>query len=193
MARPKEFNREQVLEKAMHVFWNKGYECASMQDLVDAMGINRGSLYATFGDKRKLHLEALDHFYKTEIAHMMSPLEQPGSKITAIRQIFETAAECACQNGDRRGCMMYNTAVELCPSDREVSAKVAQGLKRVEKCFYDALVVAQNEGELSADKNPSGLARYLTNSINGLRVMCMVFDDSETLDDIVNISLTPLY
>ncbi len=192
MARPKEFDRELVLDKAMHVFWAKGYECASMQELVDAMGINRGSLYATFGDKKQLHLEALDHFYKTEILHMMAPLERPGSKIAAIREIFETTADCACQNGDRKGCMMYNSAVELCPNDTEVNAKVSQGLKRVEDCFYEALVEARDKGEITDSKDIRALSRFLTNSINGLRVMCMVFEDRSTLDDIVNISLAAL-
>ena len=86
----------------MHVFGKKGYECASMQDSVDAIGINRGSLYASFGDKRQLHLEAPDHFYETEITHMMAPLEQVGPKVSAIRKIFEKAAECAYQNGAPR-------------------------------------------------------------------------------------------
>jgi TetR/AcrR family transcriptional repressor of nem operon len=192
MARPKEFDRELVLEKAMHVFWAKGYECASMQELVDAMGINRGSIYATFGDKKKLHLDALDHFYKTEILHMMAPLDRPGSKISAIREIFEATADCACEDGDRKGCMMYNTAVELCPNDAEVNAKVSQGLKRVEECFFEALTEARAKGEIDDSKDVRALARFLTNSINGLRVMCMVFEDRSTLDDIIKISLASL-
>jgi TetR/AcrR family transcriptional repressor of nem operon len=192
MARPKEFDRELVLEKAMHVFWAKGYECASMQELVDAMGINRGSIYATFGDKKKLHLDALDHFYKTEILQIMAPLDRPGSKISSIREIFEATADCACEDGDRKGCMMYNTAVELCPNDAEVNAKVSQGLKRVEECFFDALTEARAKGEIDDAKDVRALARFLTNSLNGLRVMCMVFEDRETLDDIVKISLASL-
>jgi len=192
LARPKEFDREKVLEQAMLVFWEKGYECASMEDLVGAMGINRGSLYATFGDKRSLHLEALEYFYNTQIEAMLAPLSRPGSKRAAIRKIFETTARCACEDGDRRGCMMYNTAVELCPSDKEVSRRVAEGLKRVEACFYNALLEARQNGEIQGDRDPRPLARYLTNSLNGLRVMCMVFEDQATLDDIVNTSLSML-
>ncbi len=192
MARPKEFERVSVLEKAMHVFWAKGYECTSMNDLVDAMGINRGSLYATFGDKRKLHLETLDHFYRTQLLTVMGPLDEDGPRLAAIRRIFESAADCACDDGDRRGCMMYNTAVELCPTDQDVNEKVAAGLKRMERCFYEALTHAQANGELSADKNVTALARYLTTTLNGLRVTCMVLDDRQTLDDIVDVTLSTL-
>lgn len=192
LARPKEFNREKVLEQAMLVFWENGYECTSMQDLVGAMGINRGSLYATFGGKRALHLEALEYFYKTQIETMLAPLRAAGSKRAAIREIFENEARCACENGDRRGCMMYNAAVELCPSDGEVLERVATGLRRVETCFYEALQTAKENGELNSASDPRALARYLTNSLNGLRVMCMVFEDHGTLDDIVNTSLSML-
>lgn len=193
MARPREFDRRIVLEQAMNVFWSKGYECASIQDLIDAMGINRGSLYATFGDKRALHLEALGHFQKTQLLAMMTPLSRPGSKLAAIREIFEAVTNCACDgDGNRRGCMMYNTAVEFCPEDGEVNTLVAQGLKRIEACFLDALVEAQINGEIAATKDVTALSRHLTNSFNGLRVMCMVFDDRDTLDDIVNVSLAAL-
>ena len=78
MARPKEFQRDEVLEKAMAVFWSKGYECTSVQDLVDAMGINRGSLYDTFGDKQSLHVTVLERFYETELPIMFASLDGPG-------------------------------------------------------------------------------------------------------------------
>ena len=88
--------------------------------------------------------------------------------------------------------MMYNTAVELCTSDGEAMERVAIGLRRVETCFYEALQTAKDNDELCATSNPRALARYLTNSLNGLRVMCMVFEDHGTLDDIVNTSLSML-
>ena len=88
--------------------------------------------------------------------------------------------------------MMYNAAVELCPSDGEVLERVATGLRRVETCFYEALQSAKDNGELHVASDPRALARFLTNSLNGLRVMCMVFEDHGTLDDIVNTSLSML-
>ena len=79
MARPREYDRDEVLEKAMRVFWAKGYACTSVQDLVTAMGINRGSLYAEFGDKEGLHFAALGRFFDNEIAPQFAALDGPGS------------------------------------------------------------------------------------------------------------------
>lgn len=191
MGRPKEYDREEVLDCAMQVFWSKGYECTSMQDLVDAMGINRGSIYAEFGDKRSLHLAALDLFYKKEICSMLSPVDQPGSRKAAIRAMFEAIIENAL-SGDCRGCMIYNTAVELCPNDAEVTEKVAAGLKKAEDTIYDVLVDARAKGEIADNRNPRSLARFLTNSLNGLRVMSMVSRDRQSLQDVVDQTLSIL-
>jgi TetR/AcrR family transcriptional repressor of nem operon len=190
MGRPKEYDRENVLDKAMHVFWSKGYECASMQDLVDAMGINRGSIYAEFGDKRGLHLAALDLFYKQEIRRMMAPIDQPGPRLDAIRQIFDEIVADAVERRDCKGCMIYNTAVELCPNDDEVTAKVAAGLKRAEDTFFEALIEAKTTGELREDRDARALARYLTNSVNGLRVIGMVMNDRPALQDVIDQTLS---
>ncbi|NQV55278.1 MAG: TetR/AcrR family transcriptional regulator [Rhodospirillales bacterium] len=192
MARPKEFDEEIVLQKAMMVFWEKGYESTTMQDLVDAMGINRGSLYATFGDKRALYLRALDHFAENQMSAVLAPLSAVGSKRAAIRRIFVEAANSVTSGGDKRGCMMYNAAIEICPGDRDVSARIANGLKRIEFSFHQALLEAWSKGEISKDKDPLALARTLANSLNGLRVMGRIYDDKSMLDDIVNTSLTVL-
>ena len=192
MARPKEFDHDEVLEKAMQVFWAKGYECTSMQNLVDAMGINRGSLYATFGDKHSLHLAALDRYYRDQINGMLAPLSGSGSKLAAIREIFQQAADCAARAENRKGCMIYNTAIEMGPGDADVAAKVRSGLRRIEQSFHTALAEAQAAGELAAEKKPLALARHLTNALSGLRVMTTVFDDRPTIDDIVNATLAAL-
>ena len=192
MGRPKEYDREEVLDRAMQVFWSKGYECTSMQDLVDAMGINRGSIYGEFGDKRSLHLAALDLFYEKEVQIMLAPVFEPGSRIAAIRRIFEGIAENAANGGDCRGCMVYNTAVELCPNDQEVTQKVAAGLKKAEDAFYGALVEAKEHGEWRNDRDPRAVARFLTNSVNGLRVIGMVIGDRSALQDIVDQTLSVL-
>ena len=79
MARPKEFERDVVLDRAMQVFWSSGYEATSIQHLVDRMGIQRGSLYATFGDKRALFFAAIDHYDRVVTAKLLAVLEEPGS------------------------------------------------------------------------------------------------------------------
>ena len=192
MGRHRKFQTAHVLEKAMLVFWTKGYECASMRDLGVAMGINPSSIYLTFGDKRGLYLAVLDYFYDNEITKMLAPLEGSGSHKQAIREVFLAVAEEAALDGECRGCMMYNTAVELCPQDHEVTAKVAAGLKRTEDAFFSGVVEAQAQGEIPSDYDPRNLARFLSSSLSGLGVMGRVFQDPGTLRDIVDTSLSIL-
>src|SRR6478672_1527424 len=111
MARHKEFDCAEVLEKAMEVFWARGYEAASIQDLVEHMGINRQSLYDTFGDKHTLYLQALDRYLEVEGRKIAELLEQPGSVKRNVRRLFETAIDRSL--ADRRGCFMNNAMSEL--------------------------------------------------------------------------------
>src|SRR5256714_15658440 len=104
MARPKEFDRDEALQKAMEVFWSRGYEAASINDLVKHMGINRQSLYDTFGDKHALYLQALDRYREVEGRKMFELLEQPGSVKKSLRQLFEGTVEKALCDEQRRGC-----------------------------------------------------------------------------------------
>ena len=187
MARPREYDRDEVLEKAMRVFWAKGYECASMQDLVAAMGINRGSLYAEFGDKEGLHLAALERFYDNEIAPQFAVLDRPGPLQANLRDLFMSVAESE-RNG--LGCMMSHAAVELCPDDAGVSSMVGAGLRRAEASLHRALIRARDAGELGADRDLRALARYLLSSVNGVRVMARATDDPKTMRDIVETTLS---
>ena len=187
MARLREYDRDEVLEKAMRVFWSKGYECTSMQDLVAAMGINRGSLYAEFGDKERLHLAALERFYDNEIAPQFAILDRPDSLAANLRELFTSVAE---SERSGLGCMMSHAAVELCPDEAEVGSVVGAGLRRAEATMHRALIRARDAGELSADRDLRALARYLVSSVNGLRVMSRAIDDPKTMRDIVETTLS---
>ena len=189
MGRPREFDRDEVLEKAMRAFWSKGYERTSIQDLVDATGIQRGSLYAEFVDKRAMHLAALERFYHNEMGPMFAVLDRPGSVKTNLRKLFMSAAE-----GEKRGrgCMMSNSAVELCPDGGDVGTMVAAGLRRAETTVHRALLRARDEGELGQRHDLRALARYLVSSLNGLRVMAKAIDDPKAIRDIVGTTLSVL-
>src|SRR6201986_4496734 len=113
MARHKEFDRDEALQKAMEVFWSRGYEAASIQDLVEHMGINRQSLYDTFGDKHSLFLQALDRYREVEGRKLFGLLEQSGSVKRALRQGFEVVVEGSLGGGERRWCCVGNATSEL--------------------------------------------------------------------------------
>lgn len=172
MSRPKEFNPHQALEKAMQVFWHKGYEATSMQDLLTAMDINRGSLYATYGDKRKLFLKAMD-LYCTGggVGSRISILSQPGPAIPLIRQFVESMLDFALSDPQRRGCLIANTAMELASHQHAIAKKVSERLQLLEAAFFKLLTRAKQEGELGNGKDPLSLARVLVTMMQGTIVM----------------------
>lgn len=192
MARSKTFDRETVLAKAMEVFWEKGYEATSMQDLVDAMGIHRGSLYDTFKDKHHLFLEAIAHYNATVVKAAIAPLQAPGASRRAIEQHFLSLAERAATDVQRKGCFMTNSVVELAAHDPTAAIPLRKSLRQVEDAFYRALGRAQDQGEIKGDKDIRALAQYLTSSLQGLRVMSKVNAEPDALQQIARLILRVL-
>ncbi len=192
MARPREFDRDEVLDQAIEVFWQHGYEGTSVQDLVDSMGINRGSLYGAFGDKHGLFLAALHRYEETFHSTISERLAEGGSPMQAIRRVFEDVVrECSCDEG-RKGCLMTNSAVELAAHDRDTAALVAANFTRLEEAFVKVLRHAQSDGELGKKQNPRALGRFLTSSLQGLRVMGKACPDRVLLRDVVRVTLSVL-
>ncbi len=172
MARPKEFDPDEALDKAMHVFWHKGYEAASMEDLLAAMDINRGSLYATFGDKRQLFLKAMDRYCSGGgIGSRISILTQPGPALPLIRRFIAAMLEFGLSDPQRRGCLITNTVMELAPHEQDIARKVAGRFQMAEEAFFTLLTRAQQEGELAKGKDPRALARVLVTMMQGTIVM----------------------
>lgn len=192
MARQKGFDREAVLVKAMETFWRYGYEGTSVQDLVESMGINRGSLYDTFTDKRSLFLEAIAHYEATIVQNLVKSLEAPGASKQAIIDYFNSVVDRILEDPERRGCLITNTAIELCAHDSETATRVTNNLKRIEKAFYTALSRAQAQGELSQDQDLHALGSFLTCSLQGLRVMSRVNPSRKPLQDVVKVILSVL-
>lgn len=193
MGRHKEFDRNTVLEQAMDVFWEKGYEATSIQELVSRMKINRGSLYDTFGDKHSLYLTALDHYRDQQVSQRLKSLLKSNQGIEAIRQFFGDLVTFWCGDRGCQGCFMVNSTVELAIHDDEAAGKIAAHMAAVEDAFYRTLLRAQKQGELQSQRDPRALARYLVNSANGLCVMAKVSPDRAVLEDIVTVTLSVLH
>jgi len=190
MARPREFDRNDVLEKAMQVFWTKGYERTSVRDLVAATGINRGSMYDTFGDKKALYLSSLEHYCSGE--KRLAPARSNGeSGMNAIRRIFEAVAAAGPQ-ARKRGCFISNTIAEFGSHGSAISQTARYGVERTEAAFAQLVSQAQVTGDIRRDHDPHVLARYLTSSLNGLRLMAKADKDRADLDGIVEVTLSTL-
>jgi TetR/AcrR family transcriptional repressor of nem operon len=192
MARHKEFDREETLQKAMEVFWSRGYEAASIGDLVKHMGINRQSLYDTFGDKHTLYLLALDRYREVEGRRMFELLEQPGSVKKSLRRLFEGAVEKALCDEQRRGCFMGNATSELAGRCKETAARTFSNMASMQEALYRALLRGKKEGELKRVRDPRAVARFLCSSLQGVILMAKSTQDRKTLEDVVKVTLSVL-
>ena len=171
MPRPKEFNPDDALEKALQVFWHKGYEATSMEDLLTAMNLNRGSLYDTFGDKRQLFLKVMDRYCHGFIGEKLSLLDQPGPALQTLRRFIHGMIEGALADPQRRGCLIANTVMELSPHEKDIAGNVCKALKMGEDAFFKVLTRAKAQGKLRADQDPRVLARFLVTMMQGTIVM----------------------
>jgi TetR/AcrR family transcriptional regulator, transcriptional repressor for nem operon len=192
MPRKKEFDEFEVLQRAMEIFWHKGYEATSIQDLVEQMGINRGSLYGTFTDKRALFLAVIQYYDETVISTVVSELQQARSARRAIEDYIRQAAERAAGDRERRGDFLTNSAVELGPHDPEAERRLQASLRRIESAFFEALVHARAKGEIKTRRDLKDLARFLTSSMQGIRVMARVNPDRDSLLAIADIVISSL-
>jgi TetR/AcrR family transcriptional repressor of nem operon len=171
MARPAQFEREEVLEKAMQAFWDHGYRATSMADLVEATELKPGSLYAAFRSKEGLFLAALDHYAQHSVARLEQALTGARSPLQGIRGYFRQLAKDVATHHGRRGCLLVNTVLELSRQDDVVRKRVNQHLGTIEALLRRTLEVAQARGELAADRDPAALATFLLSNIWGLRVL----------------------
>ena len=192
MARHKEFDRDETLHKAMEVFWSRGYEAASIQDLVKHMGINRQSLYDTFGDKHALYLLALDRYREVEGRRIFELLEQPGSVKKSLRRLFEGVVEASLGDRQRRGCFMGNATSELAGRCKETAARTCSNMAATEEALYRTLLRGKKEGELKNLRDLRAVARFLSSSLQGLALMAKATQDRKTLDDVVKVTLSVL-
>jgi TetR/AcrR family transcriptional regulator, transcriptional repressor for nem operon len=190
MARKKEFDQEQALERALELFWTKGYERTSIQDLCDHLGIHRGSLYDTFGDKHQLFLACLDRYREIAENDVFSILSEPGSSKELLERFFTKIIDISMNYAERRGCFMANTAMGVAPFDPNVASRVEAISVTAETAFYRFLVRAQKNGELKGKNNIRAIARFLVNTMQGLHVMAKTSPDRSVLEDVCKIALT---
>jgi TetR/AcrR family transcriptional regulator, transcriptional repressor for nem operon len=184
MPRPREFDPEVALDRAMDVFWSKGYEATSLDDLCEVTGLSRSSLYATFGSKRDLLLRTVDRYVEVRTPSIAAVLSQPLPIREAIAALLRQFIDLIVSGPGRRGCFLGNCAAELPRGDRAALARVRQGLEATEATFRDALVRSKARGELQAGTDADALARFLTAGFQGLRLVGKVNPNRAVLEDI---------
>ena len=167
--RPRAFCVHQALDRALRVFWQKGYEGTSLSDLTEAMGINRPSLYAAYGNKEALFRKALDRYAEHGTAFLRAAMEQPTSR-QAVEHLLYGAADGA--NGDEKlqGCLMVRCALASGEAGDAIRQELADRRAKVETLLRERLARAQAAGDLPPDASPADLARYVMTVQQGMSV-----------------------
>lgn len=167
----KAYDETEVLERAMQAFWARGYEATSMSDLVEATGINRGSIYAAYESKQALFMRALRHYDKIHRADYLAEIARRHPPKQAIIEAFKGAARNTGRGGKPSGCLLVNSVLELSPHDPEVRDFLDRCLRQVEDFFCARIEEAQREGTIRKSMAPRPTAQALLGLFLGLRVM----------------------
>lgn len=166
MARPREFDEAQVIDNLMKVFWDKGYETTTLQDLVKASGLLKGSLYGAFGDKQAIYLAALRHYNRTRIQASIDILAGEGSARQKIARLFDQVIEATKRDVFAGGCLLCNASLERAVTDREVKNEIRTTIRRLKVAIMEALI---DEG--INEERAASLAAFIISAYFGTRVL----------------------
>ncbi len=169
MARPIQYDRKEVVEKAMMAFWEKGYHATGMAELVEVTDLRPGSIYAAFHSKEKFFLNALDHYAEQGMAQFKTILSASSSPLQGIREAVFWIAGDSADPDSKRSCFLVNTVVELARRNEEVGERSRQHFDAIESFFRKAVEAGQEKGEIAPEKDAGTLAAFIVCSIFGLR------------------------
>lgn len=189
MARPREFDLNDTLDRALQAFWAKGYEATSLDDLCAATGLGRSSLYAAFGDKQGLYLNALAQYEAAAVARINAAVSGSASPRAGIAAFVTRVIEDIVAGPGRRGCFIGNCAGELARQDKAIALRVRESMARVQNTFRDVLLQAKGAGQLGKNADVDALAAFLMSGIQGLRLVGKANPDRAVLTDIANVML----
>lgn len=191
MARPREFEPREALDRAVSLFWEKGFD-ASVDDLVRSTGASRHSLYGVFGTKRELYLQALDRYWSNRQLDVFLPLKRRGASLKAVMQVFDNLRALVRRRDAHVGCLVCNAGLDVGPSDEEVQAKVHQIFGEMKALFGDALREAVAKGELDPDTDADESATYLTAVWQIAAFMHRSRYDGQAIVNVIDIALERL-
>lgn len=192
MPRPPEYNRADVVNAAMQVFWAEGYESSSIQKLLDAMNLNRGSLYAAFGDKEGLFLEALDLYVEQVTVTLKATLWSIDDPLLAIRSFLESVCLIEDQAIRSRGCLLFNSISEFAHVNRHLAEEAEKRSKPLKVLFEKRLAEAQLLGLVDSSKSATAMANYLLTLAVGLRMHAKMNTSREILQGVIDVGLSAL-
>lgn len=189
--RPRAFDVNDALDNALRVFWQKGYEGTSMPDLTEAMGINRPSLYAAFGNKEELFRKALDRYTEKASAFMQEVLSEP-TAYSAIEKLLRKIADGQCSKDNPRGCLLVQGALSCGEEAEPIKKELATRRAASEVALRKRFVQAKSEGDLPKDANAEDLARFFSTVMQGMSVQSAGGASKKDLNRIADMALRVL-
>ncbi|MCB5361006.1 TetR/AcrR family transcriptional regulator [Vibrio lentus] len=185
MAKTAKFDRQDVVDRATNLYWEKGFHATSMRNLQDVIDMRPGSIYATFGSKEGLFKETLARYTELGILNLNRFRSETGSPIKALESFIKRAVVESKQSAPNGMCMLAKTVAELTDEHAELLGEAKKSLKIMEGEFAKLIAEAQDLGEINKDREPAQLARHVQVQIAGLRTYAKTCDDTELLNSMV--------
>ncbi|MEV6532226.1 TetR/AcrR family transcriptional regulator [Streptomyces sp. NPDC051639] len=192
MGRPRRFDEAQVLHNAREQFWNRGYTATSMDDLMAATGLGKGSLYGAFGDKRQLFLRTLDDYRNEQLDSVRQILTGPGTGLERLELLLDGAAHGYGDDASRRGCFLAGSTSELHGRESEVVSRARVTYQEIQDLLTACVEDAQREGDLAADASPQEMATLLLAVLQGIEFLAKTDMDTSALVQIGHSALSNL-
>ncbi len=190
MPRVKSFDEEEVLTKAMNLFWKQGYSATSIQDLVTHLGINRASLYDTYGDKEQLFKKSFELYRRKSIEGISHLLNSHSNVKDGFYELYNKAINEALLDNDRKGCFAVNNTTELVPNDNNCLEILTSNRNAFENLFFEYLKKGQKKGQIKKSKDLKSLASLLFTIYNGMLVVSKINRNKKELNDSVKLALS---
>jgi TetR/AcrR family transcriptional repressor of nem operon len=190
MGRPREFDETTALDGAVDCFWQHGFAATSVRDLAAGMGISCTSLYNAFGDKRAIFRVALERYLDRSMRQRIARHEGAGPKAAIHGFVAEIIRHSL--DGERRGCLLVNSALEIAPHDAELGAVIAERLGELEAFFRRCVTAGQRDGSIAAGRDPEDLARLLLGVVLGIRVLARAKPQRDLLEGVARPALALL-
>ncbi|SFM87991.1 transcriptional regulator, TetR family [Chitinophaga sp. YR627] len=188
--RTKDFDENEILRKAITIFWRKGYNATSLYDLIEGLGIGRSSIYHSFGDKHNLYLKALDLYQQEGTARITTILNNSPSVKDAVANLFQMTISEIVNDEHSKGCFKINSEVELAPHDEPTKKLICDDNTVIEDALYEAILKGQKDKSVSASKNPRALAHFICTTVAGMRVYAKFRNDRQFFEDIAATALS---
>lgn len=189
MPKPKSFNRSEIIDKAMKLFWNKGFHATTVEDLVTNLGINRSSIYDSFGSKNDFFHQLIENYQEKRLSQLRQVLFFHDRILNGFVSLFELVIDEALVGSESKGCLLVNSISELASDDFALKKKMEDYVSQIEKLFVEYLSYGQKTNQIALDTDIVSIANYIFTLKSGVYAVSKIRPNREELMKVVNTGL----